>query len=307
MTLDEKTSESKEIPKNLSPDDSFGKIFDAVTKLMYSLFGKTPAAHFLSFWVMNFMVYIVTLGAIFQFIPSKLEWINKLIFYGCMIAACLASAYSTWATKDKEEEYRIPLAIIDSLKVTIIGVVVMMALYAVFFYFNPTIYVPVDTFNETVSDLRNEFRTLDLNDKQISQIVDLLREGGYVTEDQLPEGLTEQQKTEVLGIINSSIQSFAATLTAMPKTSCYLTLQDTAESVYIRDKADKSNGNIVDYLNINDVALVLGNDGNPNDGWWYIEITHKGKTVKGWIGSRWVKLQNTENCSQVKQIATPFP
>lgn len=307
MSSDENTSDVKETPKKLSPDDSFSKIFDAITKLMYSLFGETPAAHFLSFWVMNFMVYIVTLGAIFQFIPSNLEWINKFIFYGCMIAAGLASAYSTWATKDKEEEYRIPLAIIDSLKVTVVGVVVMMALYAVFFYFNPSIYVPADTFNETVADLRNEFRTLDLNDKQISQILDLLREGGYVTKEELPDGLTEQQKNEVLFIINSSIQSFAATLTAMPETSCYLTLQDTAESVYIRDKASKSSGKIIDYLNINDIALVLGHDGYPADGWWYIEVTHRGKTIKGWIGSKWVELQNEENCSRVKQIATPFP
>ncbi len=307
MTVNEKKSESTETPNNLSPDDSLSKVFNTVTKLMYSLFGETPAAHFLSFWVMNFMIYIVTLGAIFQFVPSQLEWINKLIFYGCMIASCFASAYSTWATKDKGEEYRIPLAIIDSLKVTVIGVVVMMVLYAVFFYFNPTIYVPWNEYNETVGDLRNEFRTMDLNDTQINQIFSLLRDGGYVTEDELPEGLTEQQKNEVLEIINSSIQSFAATLTAMPKTSCYLTLQDTAESVYIRDKANKSSGKIIDYLNINDVALVLGHDGYPADGWWYIEVTHREKTIKGWIAGKWVKLQNEENCSQVKQIATPFP
>ncbi len=307
MTTDKKTPESTDIPDNEPSINDLSKFFDAITKIVYSIIGESPGSHFLSFWLINFMVYIVTLGAIFQFIPSGLEWLNKFIFYGCVITSFFASVFSTFLQKDNVRYYKTPLAIITSLKITVIGVGVMVILYGVFFYFNPTIYVPVDKFNETVSDLRNEFHTLDLNDIQINQILVLLREGGYVTKDELPEGLTEQQKTEVLKIINSSIQSFAATLTAMPKTSCYLTLQDIAESVYIREKADKSSGKIIDYLDINDIALVLGHDGNPNDGWWYIEITHRGKTTKGWIATKWVKLQNIENCSQVRQIATPFP
>lgn len=307
MKINDNKSDSSDTQEDSPPDNILSRIFDAVAERIYSLFGKTPAGHFLSFWVMNFMIYIVTLGAIYQFVPSDLEWINKLIFYGCMIAAFLASAYSTWTTKNKGEEYRIPLAIIDSLRVSVVGVIAMMVLYSIFFYYNPTIYVPRDEFTTTVSDLRNEFHTLDLNDLQINQILSLLREGNFVTRDELPEGLTEKQKSEVLGIINSSILSFATTLTAIPNTSCYLTLKDIAESVYVRDKADKTNGKIVDYLDINDVALVLGHDGNPNDGWWYIEITHRGKSNKGWIATKWVKLQDVENCSQMKQIATPFP
>lgn len=307
MKPNEENSDVTDTPSGPFADESLSKIFDSVVRIIYSLFGDNPGGHFLSFWVINFMVYIVTLGAIFQFIPSDLEWIGKAIFYSCIITAFFASVYSTYATRNKGPEYRTPLAILDSLRITVVGTVFIMILYGVFFFFNYPSYVTKPEFDQTVSDLRNEFRILDLNDKQINQIFELLREGKYVTRDELPDGLTGQQKTEVLEIINSSIQSFATTLTAMPQTSCYLTLLDTAESVYIRDKADKLAGKIIDYLNINEVALVHGNDGSPSDGWWYIEITHRGKTTRGWIGSKWVKLQNAENCSQIKQVATPFP
>jgi len=308
MTLNKKASTATKIPDNLSSDDSINKLSDSVTKMIVSFFGSQSAGgHFLSFWLINFIVYISTLGAVFQFIPSDLEWLNKLIFLGCVITSFLASAYSISAHKNQDRYFQTPLAILDSVRITVMGVAIMVVLYVVWFFLAPPRYVTPTQLSETVSDLRNEFTTLGLNEKQINQVFMLLKEGNYVTKDDLPEGLTEQQRTEIMGIINSSIRTFAATLTALPKTSCYLTLVDTAESVYIRDKADKTNSKIVDYLDMNDVALVLGHDGYPNDGWWYIQITHRGKTTEGWIATKWVKLQSLENCAQVKQIATPFP
>jgi hypothetical protein len=34
---------------------------------------------------------------------------------------------------------------------------------------------------------------------------------------------------------------------------------------------------------------------------------HKGITNQGWVTSKWVKLENSADCSLVHQIATPFP
>jgi hypothetical protein len=318
MIPNEKESKETDIPNNLSPDDTLNKLFDVITGVIYLLFGKTPAAHFLSFWVMNFMIYIVALGAVFQFVPPHLEWVNGFIFYGCIIMAGLASVYSTCKTQTmKSEEYRIPLAIIHSLQVSVVGVIAMMALYALSFYYHPMLYVQKNEFTETIAalreefagqiaDLRSELRTLDLNDRQISQIFELLRKEHYLTKDELPEGLSEQQIKEVLEITNSLFQSRTISLTAMPESACYLTLLDTAESVYIRDKADKSTGIVIDYLNINEVAQILGNNKYPDTDWWYIEINHRGKTTKGWIGNKWVKVQNEENC-ELSQMVTPSP
>jgi hypothetical protein len=99
-------------------------------------------------------------------------------------------------------------------------------------------------------------------------------------------------------------------LTLMVKSegSCHLKIKDTAEFVNMRDKADNSVGKIVDYLDKQDVAIVLGNDGgSPGSDWWFIEVTHKGKTNQGWVISKWVELDNIQSCSKTLQIATPFP
>jgi len=301
-TPDESTADVEN--NRISEFREVGREFQKTTS---RFFGSSAGGHFLSLWLINFMIYIVTLGAIFQFIPSQLEWITKATFYACIFTAFIASAYSIYKHKSEGKYFETPIAIADSLKVTVIGTAIIIILYASSFFFSPPHYVTQSELSDTVSSLRKEFLTVGLNDTQINQIFNLLREGGYVTENDLPDGLTEQQKTEVMQIINSSIQIFSATLTAIPKSSCYLTIKDTAESVYIRDKATKSS-KVVDYLEINDVAVVLGNDGYyPNNGWWYIEVTHHGETNKGWITSNWVELTNEENCSQVKQIATPFP
>ena len=253
------------------------------------------------------MIYIVTLGAIFQFIPSELEWITKATFYACIFTSFIASAYSINKHKSEGKYFETPIAIGDSLKVTVIGIAIIIILYASSFFFSPPHYVTQSELSDKISSLRKEFLTIGLNDTQITQILKLLRDGGYVTENELPDGLTELQKTEVMQIINSSNQILSATLTAIPKSSCYLTLKDISESVYIRDKATKSS-RVVDYLEINDVAVVLGHDGGyPNNGWWNIEVTHHGQTNKGWIISNWVELKNEEDCSQIVQIATPFP
>ena len=287
--------------------NDFSRAGEEVQKTTSWLFGKSAGGHFLSLWLINFMVYIVTLGAIFQFIPSELEWITKAIFYACIFVSFIASAYSIYKHKSEDKYFEAPIAIADALKVTIIGTVVIIILYATSFFFSPPHYVTQSELSDTVSDLRKEFLTIGLNDTQITQILELLRDGKYVTEDELPDGLTAQQKTEVMQIVNSSIQTFVTTLTAIPKTSCYLTLKDTAESVYIREKATKSS-KVVDYLEINDVAEVLGTDGSyPYTRWWYITVTHRGQTNKGWIISDWVELKNEKDCSQIIQIATPFP
>jgi hypothetical protein len=99
-----------------------------------------------------------------------------------------------------------------------------------------------------------------------------------------------------------------APLVVEPTGSCTLTIKDTAGSVYMRDKADATNGKIIDYMDMNDTALVLGGDGgNPGDAWWYITTTHRGKTSKGWVFGNLVEIENSESCAKIKQIATPFP
>jgi hypothetical protein len=78
--------------------------------------------------------------------------------------------------------------------------------------------------------------------------------------------------------------------------------------VNIRDKADSSIGKVVDYLGKSDVSAVLGNDGGtPGNEWWLIEVTHKGKTIQGWVTGKWVEFVNSANCSRIKPVATPFP
>jgi hypothetical protein len=90
--------------------------------------------------------------------------------------------------------------------------------------------------------------------------------------------------------------------------SCTLTIKDTAGSVYMRDKADATYGEIVDYLDVKDMALVLGSDGgNPGDAWWNVSVTHRGKTSMGWVFGNLVELGNSESCSNIQQVATPFP
>jgi hypothetical protein len=90
--------------------------------------------------------------------------------------------------------------------------------------------------------------------------------------------------------------------------SCFLKIKDTAQYVNMRDKANNSAGKVIDYLDKNDVATVLGNDnGSSGNEWWYVEVVHKGITNQGWVTSKWVKLENSADCSLVHQIATPFP
>jgi hypothetical protein len=90
--------------------------------------------------------------------------------------------------------------------------------------------------------------------------------------------------------------------------SCFIKIKDTAEFVNMRDKADNASGKVVDYLDKNDVAVVLGSDnGSPGNEWWYVEVEHKGTTNQGWVTSKWVKFENSADCSQVQQIATPYP
>jgi hypothetical protein len=97
-------------------------------------------------------------------------------------------------------------------------------------------------------------------------------------------------------------------LTVKTGGSCFLKIKDTAEFVNMRDKADNSSGKVVDYLDKNDVAVVLGRDnGSPGNEWWFIEVEHKGITRQGWVTGKWVKFENSANCSQVQQIATPYP
>jgi hypothetical protein len=287
--------------------NDFVEIEKEVQKTTSLFFGSSAGGHFLSLWLINFMIYIVTLGAIFQFIPSELEWLTKAAFYTCIFVSFAASAYSIYKHKREGKYFETPIAIADSLKITVIGTAIIIILYASSFFFSPPHYVTESEVNDKISALRSEFLTVGLNDIQITQMLKVLRDGRYVTEDELPDGLTEQQKAQVMQIINSSLAPFSATLTAIPSSSCYLTLKDTAESVYIRDNAAKSS-KVVDYLEINDVALVMGHDGGyPNNGWWYIEVTHHGETNKGWIISNWVELKNEKDCSQIIQIATPFP
>ncbi len=89
---------------------------------------------------------------------------------------------------------------------------------------------------------------------------------------------------------------------------CMLKIKDTAEFVNMRDRADNSSGKVVDYLDKDDVAIVLGSDnGSPGNEWWYVEVEHKGITRQGWVTGKWVKFENSANCSQVQQIATPYP
>jgi hypothetical protein len=98
------------------------------------------------------------------------------------------------------------------------------------------------------------------------------------------------------------------TLPVSVVSSCMLKIKDTAEFVNMRDRADNSSGKVVDYLDKNDVAVVLGSDnGSPGNEWWYVEVTHKGKTNQGWVTNKWVKFENTADCSQVQKIATPYP
>jgi hypothetical protein len=95
--------------------------------------------------------------------------------------------------------------------------------------------------------------------------------------------------------------------TVLKGDSCYLKIKDTAEFVNMRDKADNSTGKVVDYLDKNDVAVVLGNDsGSPGNEWWYVKVEHKGITNQGWVTGKWVKFEDDANCLQVQQIATPY-
>ncbi len=90
--------------------------------------------------------------------------------------------------------------------------------------------------------------------------------------------------------------------------SCNIKIKDTAASVNMRDKADSSIGKVVDYLDKSDIATVLGSDGSSKGNeWWFIEVTHKGKTNQGWVTNKWVEFEDSANCSQIKPIATPFP
>ena len=90
--------------------------------------------------------------------------------------------------------------------------------------------------------------------------------------------------------------------------SCFLKIKDTAEFVNVRDRADNSSGKVVDYLDENDVAVVLGSDnGSPGNEWWFVEVTHKGTTNQGWVTGKWVEFENNVDCSQVQQIATSYP
>jgi hypothetical protein len=99
-----------------------------------------------------------------------------------------------------------------------------------------------------------------------------------------------------------------ATLLVAPSGSCSLTIKESAGSVFVRDKADITNGKIVDYLDGTDTAFVLGFDGgNPGDAWWYVSVTHRGKTSTGWVFGNLVDLENSESCSNIQKVATPFP
>lgn len=108
--------------------------------------------------------------------------------------------------------------------------------------------------------------------------------------------------------IRSPLPQVATLGVALPAGSCTLIIKGTSNSVYIRDKADVTNGKIVDYLDANDIASVLGGDGGlPGDSWWYITTTHRDKTSQGWVFGNVVDLENSPGCSNIRQIATPFP
>lgn len=283
-------------------------INNTIKQTITHLLGPSAASHFLSFLVINFILYIVTLGAIFTLAPSEIKWLPKIIFFTCILMASVTSGYSAIKNRDRENYFQTTNAIVESIPVSIIGAGILIIIYFSIYFISPPDYVTTTELNQAMSSLRREFYSMGLNDAQTNQVLKILREGGYVTKDELPKDLTEEQKTEVLNLINSSIQSFAATMTAVPQVSCYLTLSDTAETVYIRDKADKSEGRVIDYLDLNDVALVLGHNGGFQQArWWYIQVKHRGITTRGWIIGVWAKLLNGENCSQVEQIATPFP
>jgi hypothetical protein len=85
---------------------------------------------------------------------------------------------------------------------------------------------------------------------------------------------------------------------------CTLTIKDPSVTVNMRDLADATAGKRVDYLDGSDTASVLGMDGGN---WWYIEVTHRGKTSRGWVFSNLVDLGNSASCSSIQSIATPFP
>lgn len=98
------------------------------------------------------------------------------------------------------------------------------------------------------------------------------------------------------------------TMVVSEGSNCSLTLKDPTGTAYIRDLADSDSGRVLDYLDGTDSPQVLGSDGGaPGDAWWYIMVTHRGKTTTGWVFANLVVAGNSAGCSAVQPVATPFP
>lgn len=270
---------------------------------------KAPILHFLLFLAVNIIVYVTTLGELTNVLPPRLEWVLNSILPACILGGLITSLISLGKTKEVIPSLE---AIKTSGFITLFGLLVLIALYAMSFVIKPTKYITAD-----------EFAKAGLNESQILQIQEILKSQGYVSINDLNSiNLTVEQKIAInkmlhdLGYVtqgdveeiskNTAQTQIAlvSTQTATAKlTSCYITPEDGTGTVAVRILASYKS----DYLGAiseGQKLHVIGHNGGRmnQDRWWLVEFGDNDNNKQyGWVASWVVKEINESECIKIER------
>jgi hypothetical protein len=278
---------------------------DFVSTFTKTFESKTAVLNFFLFWVANAIVYMTVVGGIIDMMPPRLNWISNVAFPICILAGLVTSVIAVY------KAHGVLLSLQEVAKswfVTLVGLLVLIALYTLSFAFSPTIYVTMD-----------QFETAGLTPTQLAQIQQFVTEKGYVSLSDLDHlNLTSEQKTVVTQLIvdlgfttredaahiAQTEIAIVATQTAVARLStCYITPELGLSTVAVR-KAPSVNEAFLGAFSQGQRLHVIGHSGGRmnQDRWWLVEFAgNESDNRYGWVSSAVVTEIDEEACIKVEK------
>jgi hypothetical protein len=201
----------------------------------------------------------------------------------------------------ESRNWAIGLAIVGALGMTVLAVFAALI-------------IDEDQFADRASfeTLRTSFEEMNLSEAQIVQLDAILSGRGYVTATDLTGlALTNVQRQEVLSLLNESgfvtEQDVIAIIQAQEAQrlagTCFIQAAAAYSSVAVRQSPEVADNNLIRGLYRGDQMKVIGHDGGTVDGsrWWLVQYGTEEAPLYGWVSSSVVDEVNPDICNALTQ------
>lgn len=254
-------------------------------------------------FVVSFALFLAPFLAFAGIVPAGLRPLFNYPIPAALILSVLTTGMGLALRRSAAEarNWAIGLAIVGALGITILAVF-------------GALVIDEDQFADRASfeTLRTSFEEMNLSEAQIAQLDVILSGRRYVTATDLTGlSLTDAQRQEVVSLLGESgfvtEQDVIAIIDAQAAKrlteTCFITPLADYSSVSVRQSPEVADDNFIRGLYRGEQMEVIGHNGGTVDGsrWWLVAYGPEESPIFGWVSSSVVGEVNPGVCSGLTQ------